>query len=64
MQRKKIEDLLVGVPYLGDIHHTDWDSQMVVAHPSEGWALEPGQVVGELAASLPKLDFERPGVVN
>lgn len=61
---KKIEDLLVGVPCLGDIHYTEWNSQMAVAHPSEGLTLEPGQVVGGLAANLPKLDFERLGVVN
>lgn len=58
---KKIEDLLVGVPYLGDIHHTDWDSHMVAAHPFEGLTLEPDQAVGEPAANLLKLDCERLG---
>ena len=48
---KKIDDLLVGVPCHGDIHYTDWDSHMIVAHPSEGFVLEPGQAVGEPAAS-------------
>ena len=61
---KKIEDLLVGVPYVGDIHRTDWDSHMVVVHPSEGFALEPDQAVGEPAANWPKLDFERLGVAS
>ena len=61
---KKIEDLLAGVPYLGDIHYTDWDSHMVVGLPSEGLALAPGQAAGEPAANLLKLDFERLGVAN
>ena len=61
---KKIEDLLVGVPYLGDSHHTDWDSHMIVAHPSEGLALGPGQAVGEPAASLLKPGFERLDVAS
>ena len=61
---KKIEDLLVGVPYLGDIHHIDWDSHMVVVHPFGGLTLEPGQAVGEPAANSLKLDFERLGVAN
>ena len=62
---KKIEDLLGGVPYLGDSHHTDcWDSHTVVAHPSEGWTSESGQAVGERAANLPKLGFERLGVAS
>ena len=56
---KKIEDLLVGAQYLGEIHHTDWDSHMVVAHPSEGLALAPGQAAGEPAVNLLRLDFER-----
>lgn len=64
MQMKKIENLLVGAPYLGDIHHTDWDSHMVAVHPSEGLALEPDQAVGEPAASLLKLDSERLDVAN
>lgn len=55
---------LVGVPYLGDIHHTDWDSHMVVAHPSEDLALVPDQAVGEPAGNLLKLDSERLGVAN
>lgn len=55
---------LVGAPYLGDIHHTDWDSHMVVVRPSEGLALEPDQTVGEPAANLLKLDSERLGVAN
>ena len=58
---KKIDDLLVGVPCPGDIHHTDWNSHMMVAHPSEGFVLEPGQAVGEPAASSLKLGFEQLG---
>lgn len=61
---KKIDDLLVGVPYLGDIQHTGWDSHTIVAHPSEGLTLGPGQVVGGPAANLLKLDFEHLGVAN
>ncbi len=55
---KKIEDLLVGAQYLGEIHHTDWDSHMVVAHPSEGLASAPGQAAGVPVANLLRLDFE------
>ena len=58
LKMKKIEDLLVGVPYLWDKTH------MLVAHPSVDLALEPGRAVGEPAVNLPKLDFGRPGVAN
>ena len=63
---KKIENLLVGVPYLGDIHHIDWDSHMVAAHPFEGLAWESGQAVDVdgPAANLLMLDFDRLGVAN
>lgn len=62
---KKIEDLLVGAPYLGDMmDHTDWDSHMVAAQPLEGLAWGSGQVVGEPAVSLLKLDSERLGAAN
>lgn len=37
---------------------------MLVAHPSEGSTSELGQAVGEPAANLPKLDFERFEVAN
>ena len=60
---KKIEDLLVGVPYLGDIH-IDRDSHMVAAHPFEDLTWESGQVVDEPAANSLTLDFERFDVVN
>ena len=61
---KKIEDLLVGVPYVGDIHHTDWESHTAVAHPYEDSTLELDQAVGEPVASSPRLDFERLDVAS
>ena len=61
---KKIEDLLVGVPYFGDMLHTDWDSHIVAAHSSEGSAWGSGLAVGEPVASSLKLEFERFGVAN
>ena len=61
---KKIEDLLVGAPYLGDMQHTDWSSYTVAAQASEGLAWVSVQAVGEPAANVPKPDFERLGVAN
>ena len=60
---KKIEDLLVGDPYLGD-NHIDRDSHMVAAHPFEDLAWGSGQAVGGPAANLLTLDFECFGVAN
>ena len=64
LQMKKIEDLLVGVPYVRDMIHTDCDSQIVAAQPFEGLAWGPGQAVGEPAVNLLKLDFERLGAAS
>lgn len=65
LQMKKIEDLLVGVPYLGDtMHHTDSHSHIVAAQPFEGLAWGPDQAVGEPAVNLLKLDSERLGAAN
>ena len=61
---KKIEDLLVGAPCLGDMQHTDWSSYMVAAQASEGLAWVSGLAVGEPAANVPKPDFGRLGVAN
>lgn len=51
LQTKKIEDLLVGAPYVGDMHYTDWDSHMFAAQTSEGLAWGSAQAVGEPAAN-------------
>ena len=59
---KKIENLLVEVPYLGDMHHTD--SHTVAAHSSEGFAWGSGQAAGEPAANSLEQDFERLGAAN
>ena len=61
---KKIEDLLVGAPCLGDIQDTDWSSYMVAAQASEDLAWVSGQAAGEPAANVLKPDFERFGVAN
>ena len=61
---KKIENLLVEAPYLGDMVHTDWHNRMVAARSSGGSAWVTGQAVGEPAVNLPMLDFERLGVAN
>ena len=61
---KKIEDLLVGAPCLGDIQQIDQSSYTVAAQASEGLAWVSDQAVGEPAANVLKPDFERLGVAN
>ena len=64
LQMKKIEDLLVEAPCLGDNYYMGWNSRMVAAQSSEDFPWGPGQAVGEPAANVLKLDFEPLGVAS
>ena len=53
---KKIEALLVGVPYWEDIRQIGFGIHQIDADPAVGSPLGPGQAAGGSSASLLRLD--------